>query len=273
MKKILAAFMAAAMLCTSAIAFAGCGSSETAAETGSNTKTITTADDLKGAVIGVQLGTTGDIFASDYEEDGSTIERYNKGADAVAALVNGKIDCVMIDSEPAKAFVAANEGLKILDEPFAEEEYAICVSLDNTDLLDKMNGALNELKSDGTLQKIVDNFIGDDTKGKSAYTTPDGTKYPNGELHMATNAEFEPYEYVEGGEVVGIDPMTAQAICDKLGYKLVIDNMDFDAVIGAVQSGKADFGMAGMTVTDERKKSVNFTDTYATTTQVIIVKE
>ena len=89
---------------------------------------------------------------------------------------------------------------------------------------------------------------------------------------MATNAAFEPYEFIENSKVVGIDPMIAQAICDKLGYKLVIDNMEFDAIIGAVQSGKADFGMAGMSVTDERKKNVNFTDTYATSTQVIIVK-
>ena len=93
------------------------------------------------------------------------------------------------------------------------------------------------------------------------------------ELHMATNAEFPPYEYMEKNKIVGIDPDIAQAICDKLGYKLVIDNMQFDAIIAAVTSGKADFGMAGMTVTDERKEAVDFTDTYATTTQVIIVRD
>ncbi|HCA04362.1 MAG TPA: ABC transporter substrate-binding protein [Ruminococcaceae bacterium] len=94
-----------------------------------------------------------------------------------------------------------------------------------------------------------------------------------GELHMATNAEFPPYEYIENKKVVGIDADIAQAICDKLGYTLVIDNMKFDAIIAAVTSGKADFGMAGMTVTEERKQAVDFTDTYAKTTQVIIVKD
>ena len=94
-----------------------------------------------------------------------------------------------------------------------------------------------------------------------------------GELHMATNAAFEPYEYQEGGKVVGIDAEIAQAICDKLGYKLVIDDMEFDAIITAVTSGKADFGMAGMTVTDERKKSVDFTDPYTNAIQAIIVNE
>ena len=90
---------------------------------------------------------------------------------------------------------------------------------------------------------------------------------------MATNAFFEPYEFYDGDTVVGIDAMIAQAICDKLGYKLVIDDMDFDSIITAVQSGKADFGMAGMTVTEERLESINFTDTYTKANQVIIVKE
>ena len=90
---------------------------------------------------------------------------------------------------------------------------------------------------------------------------------------MATNAEFEPYEFIENDKVVGIDAMIAQAVCDKLGYKLVIDNMKFDAIITAVQKGKADFGMAGMTVTEERLKEIDFTDTYTTATQVIIVKD
>ena len=90
---------------------------------------------------------------------------------------------------------------------------------------------------------------------------------------MATNAAFEPYEFKEGGEIVGIDPMIAQAVCDKMGYKLVIDDMDFETIITAISTGKADFGMAGMTVTDERKEAVNFTDPYTTATQVIIVKE
>lgn len=90
---------------------------------------------------------------------------------------------------------------------------------------------------------------------------------------MATNAFFEPYEYYDGDTVVGIDASMAQAICDKLGYKLVIDDMDFDAIVTAVQTGKADFGMAGMTVTEERQQAVSFSDSYTTATQVIIVKE
>ncbi len=269
MKKILSGILTTAILFASVATLSGCGGTTDSADT----KTIASIDDLAGAKIGVQLGTTGDIFASDYEKKGSTIERFNKGADAVLALTSGKVDCVIIDNEPAKAFVEANEGLKILDEPFAVEEYAICISKDNDDLTEKFNTAIAELKEDGTLDSIIKNYIGDDTKGKTPYETPAGTEYPNGELHMATNAFFEPYEYYDGDTVVGIDAMAAKAICDKLGYELVIDDMDFDSIITAVQSGKADFGMAGMTVTEERLKAINFTDTYTTATQVIIVKE
>lgn len=266
MKKIISLMLVALMLFTTAVAMTGCGGT-------AETKTVASIDDLAGARIGVQLGTTGDIFASDYEKDGSAIERFNKGADAVLSLTQGKVDCVIIDIEPAKAFVAQNEGLKILEEPFAVEEYAICVAKDNEQLTKDINKALEELKDEGIVQQIIENFIGDDTKGTCPYESPADVDRSKGELHMATNAAFEPYEYKDGEEVVGIDPMMAQAICDKLGYELVIDDMDFDAIITAVQTGKADFGMAGMTVTEERLEAINFTDTYTTATQVIIVKE
>ena len=116
-------------------------------------------DDLAGKIIGVQLGTTGDIYASDYEAEGSTIERYNKGFEAVQAMIQGKIDAVVIDVEPAKVFVSQNEGIKILDEALTVEEYAIAVKKGNTELLDQINGALAELKASGELQAIIDKYI------------------------------------------------------------------------------------------------------------------
>ena len=235
--------------------------------------TVNSLEDLPGKTIGVQLGTTGDIYASDYEAEGSTIERYNKGADAVQALKQGKIDCVIIDAQPAQAFVEKHDDLTILEEDFAIEDYAICISKDKTDLKEAMNGALNELKEDGTLDQIVANYIGDDTKGTCPYESPADVDYSNGKLVMATNAAFEPYEFYEGEEVVGIDADIAKAICDKLGYELQIDDMEFDAIISAVQSGKADFGAAGMTVTEDRLTSIDFTDSYATSTQVVIVRK
>ena len=235
-------------------------------------KEIKSKDDLAGATIGVQLGTTGDLDASDYEKDGSTVERYSKGSEAVQALKAGQIDCVIIDSQPAQKFVENNDDIKILDEPFEEEEYAICLKKGNDELLEKINGALEELKKDGTIDSIMSNYIGEDS-GKTPYESPEDVDRSNGTLVMATNATFEPYEYYDGDNIVGIDADIAKAICDKLGYELQIEDMEFDSIIAAVQSGKADFGAAGMTVTEDRLKNIDFTDSYAKAKQVIITRK
>ena len=160
------------------------------------------------------------------------------------------MDSVIIDEQPAKAFVEKNQDLEILDDVFADEEYAICIAKDNTDLTEAFNGAIAQLEEDGTLDSIISNYIGDDTKGKTPYESPEDVDRSNGTLVMATNAAFEPYEYYEGENIVGIDADMAQAICDVLGYELKIEDMEFDSIITAVSSGKADFGAAGMTVTE-----------------------
>ena len=108
--------------------------------------------------IGVQTNTTGDLYSSwDFGDD--AVVRYDNGALAVEALKNGKVDCVIIDNEPAKAFVADSDNLVILDTAYAEEQYAIAISKENTELLDSINKALSELTADGTVQKIVDKYI------------------------------------------------------------------------------------------------------------------
>ena len=262
MKKLVSLILMAAMM----LSLVACGSK-------APENTVHSVDDLPGKTIGVQLGTTGDIYASDYEAEGSTIERYNKGADAVQALKQGKIDCVIIDEQPAKAFCEKNSDLTILEEEFALEEYAICISKDNTELKEKINAALSELKAEGTLDAIIANYIGDDTKGKTPYVSPEGIDRSNGILVMATNAAFVPYEFYQDQKVVGIDAEMAQAVCDKLGMELKIEDMEFDSIINAVTSGKADVGVAGMTVTEDRLKSVDFSDPYTTATQVIIVRK
>lgn len=136
---------------------------------------IKSLDDLKGdgsMKFGVQQDTTGDIYASDtVENDGfgeENIVRYKNGADAVQALLAGKIDAVIIDNEPAKSFISANEGLKILDGAWVEEHYAICVAKENTALLNEVNSALKELIDDGSVQKVVDKYIPAGTEGSTS---------------------------------------------------------------------------------------------------------
>jgi len=126
---------------------------------------IASVDDLyaEGATwkIGVQDSTTGDIYCTDdFGEE--RVSKFPVGADAVEALKTGKVDCVIIDNEPAKAYVAMNEGLKILETEYVTEDYAIAVALENTELLDKINAALKELIEDGTVQKILDKYINAD---------------------------------------------------------------------------------------------------------------
>ena len=124
---------------------------------------IKSIDDLEGKKIGTQMGTTGYIYCSDTPENGGYGEEnviaYDSGITAVQALVNGQVDCVVIDNEPAQAYVKANAGLSILDTEFTNEDYAIGMNKGNACLLAAVNAAMAELKADGTFQKIVEKYI------------------------------------------------------------------------------------------------------------------
>lgn len=270
MKKVLCTVLALACV----LSMTACGSKKDDSKNSKSDKKasaeIKSKEDLEGKKIGVQLGTTGDISVTDDFGD-DNIERYNKGFEAVQALQQGKLDAVVIDDQPAQTFVKENEGLKIVESAYTEEDYAMCFKKDS-DLTEKVNTALKELKEDGTFDQIVNSYIGD-AAGENYYTTPEGTDTSKGELVMATNAEFPPYEYHDDDKIMGIDADLAQAIADKLGMTLKIEDMAFDSIIPAVESGKADFGAAGMTVTDERKTQVDFSETYYTGRQVIIVQD
>ena len=146
MKKVLSIVLVIALIG----AFAACGGTADKDNSG---------DDAKATLkIGVQTNTTGDIYVS--EED-VTVERYEKGAEAVVALLQNKIDAVVIDNEPAKVFVSQNTGLKILETEYAVEDYAIAIGKNNKELYNKVNNALKELIADGTVEKIVNKYIKD----------------------------------------------------------------------------------------------------------------
>ena len=257
---------------------ASCGS-ESSSE---NRKQMKTKADLQGAVIGVQLGTTSDGLATELEKkgDGTKVERYNKGADAIQALLQGKIDCMVTDEAPAKAFQRVNPSLQILPETFDASSFAICVGKDHGELKQSINHAIRILKANGVIDSIVNRHL---ERGIAvAYTpkTSDAKKMgPEAlqklglkkSLRFATNATFEPFEYYQDGKIVGIDVDVANAIGDVLGVDVEILDMEFDAIITSVQAGKADAGIAGITVTPEREKNIGFTDSYADVRQVIMV--
>lgn len=253
----------------STAASAASGSSTTSASASAESKQyIFSVDELTGKTVGVQLGTTGDIYAQE-DIEGATVEQFNKFNDAVLALKQGKVDAVIIDNEPGKVFVEQNPDITMLDEDFAVEDYAIALNK-GSELTAQFNEAIAAIQENGTLDAILDKYI-NGVEGAEGYVTPEGTEYPNGTLTMATNAYFPPYEYYEGDEIVGIDAEFAKAICDYLGYELKIEDMEFASIIPAINSGKADFGAAGMTVTEERLVNVDFTDSYCTGIQSVLV--
>lgn len=171
----------------------------------------------------------------------------------------------------------AKKNLKILDTAYAEEEYAMAISKDNEGLKAAIDQALAELTEDGTIPSIIEKYIpsGATIEKKDPVTSeyPEFTTIEEGKLIMATNAFFQPYEYHEGDAIVGIDPEIAKAVADKLGLELVIEDVEFDSIIAGVQAGKYDIGCAGMTITEDRLLSVNFSTPYATGVQSVIVVE
>jgi len=235
----------------------------------SNGLHISSLADLETALIGVQIATTGQIFVEENLPDATAAE-FPLGADAVMALLVGQVDAVIIDAEPARRFVAANAGITILDEILTSEYYGIALQ-HGSPYTAMFNDALDTLRENGMLYNLMDYWIHEDEEA-SRYVSPPGTEHPNGTLVMATNAAFEPFEFFEGDQIVGLDPCLAQAIGDILGYEIVIEDMAFDAIILAVQAGQADFGMAGMTIRDDRLEFVDFTQGYFNSSQVAIVR-
>ena len=284
-------FSLSTLVIAACLLLASCGS-----ESSETRKQLKTKADLQGAVIGVQLGTTSDGLATELEKkgDGTKVERYNKGADAIQALLQGKIDCMVTDEAPAKAFQRVNPSLKILPETFDASSFAICVGKDHGELKQSINHAIRILKANGVIDSIVNRHL---ERGIAVAYTPktsagklnssSDTPHPSDakkmgpealqklglkkSLRFATNATFEPFEYYQNGKIVGIDVDVANAIGDVLGVDVEILDMEFDAIITSVQAGKADAGIAGITVTPEREKNIGFTDSYADVRQVIMV--
>ncbi|MEG0691569.1 MAG: transporter substrate-binding domain-containing protein [Oscillospiraceae bacterium] len=258
MKKIIALSLALAM---SAVLFAGCKTKDQVA--------INSAEDLNGLAIGCQGGTTGETWVLENCTEKKPIA-YKSGMEAALDLKNGKIDAVVLDELPAKAIVEKNPALKILDIQFAKEEYAIAVAKGNQELIDSINATIKKMEEDGSYKALADSFIPADGKIVIPSEIPtSGDKV----LKMGTNAEFQPFEYVEGKDIVGFDITMSQYIAANHGSKLEVINMAFDSLIASLQAGTVDFVAAGMSVNEERLKNVDFSDPYYESEQVIIVRK
>lgn len=170
------------------------------------------------------------------------------------------------------AFTACNkdgkEIVKVINYKLSDENYAFCVQKGDKEMLNAINGFMEEIKADGTFNAILDKYFAGGTP-TAVTSAPEGTENA---LIVATNAAFEPFEYIEGNNYYGIDMEIAKLFADSLNKPLVILNLDFEAVVTTVQNGAADIGMAGLTVTPGRQEQVDFAEPYYEASQVLIVK-
>lgn len=225
--------------------------------------------DLANKKVGVLEASTAEIYAADFGGDTGKIqvETYPTLEEAVRALRRGEVDAVLGDDAPASVFEGKYQSLRILDEVFKEESYAGIVSKKNFGLLDTVNMALIQMRTMGVYDSIFSSYIG----GAGGYHfNPDSATGPV--LRVATNAEFPPYEFRTADGAQGIDIEIARYIADFMERPLEIIDMDFDEIISAVDSGKADIGLAALSVTEDRGKIVNFTDHYAKSKIVVMVR-
>ena len=259
MKKLSVIFAAMAI----ALAFTGCAKSKVE---------INSVADLAGKKIGVQAGTTGEAWVQDNVAD-VKISSFKTGMDAALDLKNGAIDAVVLDELPAKEIVARNSELKLIkDSEFTnnKEAYAIAVKKGNAELLASINKTISDMKENGEYEALVNAFMPADGKiSIPAVEDNDAAKV----VKLGTNAAFPPFEYVEGKNIVGFDITMGQKIAKNAGLKLEVVDMAFDSLIPALQSGTIDFIAAGMSVNEERKKNVDFSETYFESEQVIIVRK
>lgn len=238
----------------------------------SNSKvTISGVNDLPGKKIGVQTGTTGETYVLENVKD-ANLSSFKSGIDAALDLKNGAIDCVVLDELPAQEIVKRNPDLVIIRDPYFtenKEEYAIAVKKGNSALLSKIDETINAMKKNGEYEALVNAFMPADGNIK----IPASLATSGDTVVLGTNAAFPPFEYVDGKNIVGFDITMGEKIAKTAGKKLEIMDMAFDSLIPALQSGTIDFIAAGMSVTEERKKNVDFSVPYFASEQVIIVRK
>ena len=248
MKKLIALTLALVMCLT---LFAACGKKET------------------GAKIVAQKGTTSFMYAEKLAN--TTTTSYDTFALAAKDMINGNGDYLFVDKTTAKSLQKEIDGLKIIEIALSSENYGIGIDKNQADLKTKIDAILAEKEAE--INAIKEKYMnGEEAKYVGVTSaTKDGAKADK-QLVVATNAEFAPWEYKEGNKFYGIDMEIAQLIADELGLELVIEDMEFDAVVGAVGKQNVDIAMSGITITTERLGVINFSTPYYTESIVCVVK-
>ena len=249
MKKIITLILAAAILCCSAFALVSCGS-----------------DDTK---VAIQSGTTSEAYAKVLK--GVEVVSFDTFALAATGMKNGNADYVFVDKTTAQALCKEISGLKIIDIALSTEFYGIGIDPNQAGLKESIDAILAD-KAD-EIDAIKEKYMNGE---KEAYVgiesaTKDTSKADK-QLVVATNAEFAPWEYKEGNKYYGIDMEIAAIIAEELEMELVIDDMAFNMVVGAVGNHGVDIAMSGITITGERLDVINFSTPYYTEAIVVVCK-
>ncbi len=254
MKKIVSLILALTLMCGAMFSLASCGGNKNA--------------------IAVQEATTSLYYITGNEDfpgiDGYEAKIYDTFILAATDLQNGAVPYMIVDNKTGESLVNNISGIKMIEVPLAKEEYGIAVDKNNAKLLEDINAALAELKSSGKLAEILEMEEADFTP-VSAGEFDENKK--DTQLVVATNAEFPPFESKDGDKFIGIDIEIAKYVADKLGMELVIQDMKFEAVVTSVGVGGVDIGMSGLTINDERKKTVNFSTPYFESYLALVVTE
>ena len=220
------------------------------------TPEIATLDELPGKRIGAPTGTTLDILLQEHVDGITDISYFSAYSDMVAALKSGKIDGFVTDEPVAQLLVSRNEGIAILPEPVESDPYAFAFPK-NSPLTAKFDRVIEQLREDGTLDEIKERWCGSDEDAK--VLPPQDWDTPNGRLLAAVDGTNEPMGYIKDGEYVGYCNEVYLLCCKELGYEAGMQEMNFDAQLAAVQSGKVDIVATNLSITEERKQSMDMT--------------
>ncbi len=258
MKNIVKSLLAAALGLSLVFGLAACKDNEEK----ESEIVIKTVDDLKTMNLSAQRGTVGQEIAEDLLGDQSEklLKTYEKYADAIQALNQGKVQAVIMDEKPASNFVAKDDSLVIMDPPIQEENYAIGIKKGNSDMLDAVNGTIERMLADGSLEELVKKYENIDDVKASDIDLNEGAA--GGSLIVGTEAGFAPYELKVADGYIGIDIELCAEIAKDQDKELVIKDMAFDSLPAALNAGQVDLICAGITVTPEREENMDFSATY-----------
>lgn len=232
--------------------------------------TVNNISDLENKKVGVYTGSEYDIILENNIET-AIPAYYNSYSDEISALKSGKIDAFLTDEPLAKEILKNNDGLRILDEKLTEDSYAFAISPNKNNLKDEIDTVIRDMKENGILDTMEEKWFGDNEEAKTLEKY--NYEQSKGTIKFATVSGSAPFAYVKNNKIVGYDIDVINYVGYKLGYKIEIVEMAFEGLIAAISSGKVDVAGCSIIVTEERKKSVLFSEPNYTGGIVLVARE